>query len=153
MIGDFSADPPKVYPHTCSLCDMQCERAKDWIDHVNTVNHTASCRDLRNKYPDWNPNVPRRDPSQGQDASATWQSLERSPSRSVSRSLSWSPLQPPLDRSRRISPPTSHGHAPTPLVGTAPPSPIGVLPPVLTGRRREPVNPQGYLLGAPLEKA
>lgn len=28
MIGDFSADPPKVYPHTCSLCDMQCERAK-----------------------------------------------------------------------------------------------------------------------------
>nr|XP_046195825.1 zinc finger protein 638-like [Oncorhynchus gorbuscha] len=95
MIGDFSADPPKVYPHTCSLCDMQCERAKDWIDHVNTVNHTASCRDLRNKYPDWNPNVPRRDPSQGQDASATWQSLERSPSRSVSRSLSWSPSPTP----------------------------------------------------------
>ncbi|KAM9398740.1 uncharacterized protein ACWYII_031262 isoform 2-T2 [Salvelinus alpinus] len=111
MIGDFSADPPKVYPHTCSLCDMQCERAKDWIDHVNTVNHTASCRDLRNKYPDWNPNVPRRDPSQGQDACATWHSLERSPSRSVSRSLSWSPTPPP-DRSRRISPPTSHGHTP-----------------------------------------
>ncbi|KAK6324612.1 hypothetical protein J4Q44_G00039540 [Coregonus suidteri] len=80
MISDFSADPPKVYPHTCSLCDMQCERAKDWIDHVNTVNHTASCRDLRNKYPDWNPNAPRRDPSP--------------------------------DRSRRISPPTPHGHAP-----------------------------------------
>ncbi|XP_014065282.1 zinc finger protein 638 isoform X2 [Salmo salar] len=109
MIGDFSADPPKVYPHTCSLCDMQCERAKDWIDHVNTVNHTASCRDLRNKYPDWNPNIPRRDPSQGQDACATWHSLERSPSRSVSRSLSWSPTPPP---GRRISPPTSHGHAP-----------------------------------------
>ncbi|XP_029604708.1 zinc finger protein 638 isoform X3 [Salmo trutta] len=113
MIGDFLADPPKLYPHTCSLCDMQCERAKDWIDHVNTVNHTASCRDLRNKYPDWNPNVPRRDPSQGQDACATWHSLERSPSRSVSRSLSWSPSPtPPPDRSRRISPPTSHGHAP-----------------------------------------
>uniref|UniRef100_A0A4W5NH01 Matrin-type domain-containing protein n=1 Tax=Hucho hucho TaxID=62062 RepID=A0A4W5NH01_9TELE len=109
MIGDFLADPPKVYPHTCSLCDMQCERAKDWIDHVNTVNHTASCRDLRNKYPDWNPNVPRRDPSQGQDACATWHSLERSPSLSVSRSLSWSPTPPP---DRRISPPTSHGHAP-----------------------------------------
>lgn len=28
MISDFSADPPKVYPHTCSLCDVQCERAK-----------------------------------------------------------------------------------------------------------------------------
>ncbi|CDQ97445.1 unnamed protein product [Oncorhynchus mykiss] len=30
----------------------------------------------------------------------------------------------------------------TPLVGTAPPSPIGVLPPALTGRRREQANPQ-----------
>ncbi|XP_070298532.1 uncharacterized protein [Salvelinus sp. IW2-2015] len=66
---------------------------------------------LPQRYPDWNPNVPRRDPSQGQDACATWHSLERSPSRSVSRSLSWSPTPPP-DRSRRISPPTSHGHTP-----------------------------------------
>lgn len=24
--------------------------SQDWIDHVNTVNHTASCRDLRNKW-------------------------------------------------------------------------------------------------------
>ncbi|CAB1327038.1 unnamed protein product [Coregonus sp. 'balchen'] len=60
-------------------------------------------------YPDWNPNAPRRDPSPGQDA--TWHPLERSPSRSVSHSLSWSPTPPP-DRSRRISPPTPHGHAP-----------------------------------------
>lgn len=22
---------------------------QDWVDHINTVNHTAACRDLRNK--------------------------------------------------------------------------------------------------------
>ncbi|MED6281851.1 hypothetical protein CHARACLAT_026096, partial [Characodon lateralis] len=30
----------------------------DWVGHINTVDHTAACRDLRNKYPDWNPNLP-----------------------------------------------------------------------------------------------
>lgn len=28
MISDFSADPPKVYPHTCSLCHVLCDQAK-----------------------------------------------------------------------------------------------------------------------------
>ena len=23
---------------------------QDWVDHINTVNHTAACRDLRNKW-------------------------------------------------------------------------------------------------------
>ncbi|KAM4612055.1 uncharacterized protein ACJ7VT_012653 [Polymixia lowei] len=96
MISDFSAEPPKVYPHTCSLCHIQCDQAEDWLDHVNTVNHTAACRDLRNKYPKWKPNLPRRDPSLPQDGSrAPWHTKERSPSRSISRSLSWSPSPPP----------------------------------------------------------
>ncbi|KAF0037976.1 hypothetical protein F2P81_010850 [Scophthalmus maximus] len=59
MISDFSAVSPKVYPHTCSLCHILCDQEKDWVDHINTVNHTAACRDLRNKYPEWKPNVPR----------------------------------------------------------------------------------------------
>lgn len=28
MISDFRAEPPKVYPHTCSLCHELCEQAK-----------------------------------------------------------------------------------------------------------------------------
>lgn len=28
MISDFSAAVPKVYPHTCSLCDIQCDQEK-----------------------------------------------------------------------------------------------------------------------------
>lgn len=28
MISDFSAAAPKVYPHTCSLCDIQCDQEK-----------------------------------------------------------------------------------------------------------------------------
>ena len=28
MICDFSAEHPKVYPHTCSLCTVQCDRAE-----------------------------------------------------------------------------------------------------------------------------
>ncbi|XP_049577844.1 uncharacterized protein [Syngnathus scovelli] len=55
FIRDFSGTSPKVFPHTCCLCHIQCDHNKDWIDHINTVNHTAACRDLRNKYPKWNP--------------------------------------------------------------------------------------------------
>lgn len=28
VICDFSAEPPKAYPHTCSLCNVQCDRAE-----------------------------------------------------------------------------------------------------------------------------
>uniref|UniRef100_A0A3Q2PNS6 RNA-binding protein 20-like n=1 Tax=Fundulus heteroclitus TaxID=8078 RepID=A0A3Q2PNS6_FUNHE len=60
MISDFAAMSPKVYPHTCSLCHIQCDQEKDWVAHINTVDHTVACRDLRNKYPDWKPNHPSR---------------------------------------------------------------------------------------------
>ncbi|XP_061536146.1 zinc finger protein 638-like isoform X2 [Phycodurus eques] len=48
LISDFSGTSPKVFPHSCSLCHIQCDHKKDWVDHINTVNHTAACRDLRN---------------------------------------------------------------------------------------------------------
>ncbi|XP_061889484.1 zinc finger protein 638-like [Entelurus aequoreus] len=53
LISDFSGTCPKVFPHSCTLCHIECDHEKDWFDHVNTVNHTAACRDLRNKYPEW----------------------------------------------------------------------------------------------------
>ncbi|XP_060908904.1 zinc finger protein 638-like [Labrus mixtus] len=84
MISDFSAVSPKVYPHTCSLCHTQCDQEKDWVDHIKTVEHTAACRDLRNKYPDWKPTLPSRSERHGSRA-------EHSLSRSVSCSHSPSP--------------------------------------------------------------
>ncbi|XP_062333552.1 uncharacterized protein LOC134033424 [Osmerus eperlanus] len=111
MISDFRAEPPKVYPHTCSLCHKQCEQAKDWLNHINTVNHTASCRDLRNQYPEWSSDVPRTNSSPAKDGSHRWRPKGRSPSRSISRSLSWSPSpSPPSGRGRRFPPPLSERH-------------------------------------------
>ncbi|XP_061844367.1 uncharacterized protein [Nerophis lumbriciformis] len=55
LISDFSGTCPKVFPHSCTLCHTECDHEKDWFDHINTVNHTAACRDLRNKYPEWKP--------------------------------------------------------------------------------------------------
>ncbi|KAJ8000846.1 hypothetical protein DPEC_G00184630 [Dallia pectoralis] len=140
------AATPKVYPHTCSLCETQCEREMDWTTHTNTVNHTASCRDLRNKYPDWKPDLPRK----GSDACSTWRSLDRSASRSVSHSLSCSPSPPP-GRRRRTSPPPSvrrhresysprhphhspHGHGPRPSGRYSPSQSRRGLAGVSTGR-------------------
>ncbi|XP_043969386.1 uncharacterized protein LOC122829136 isoform X1 [Gambusia affinis] len=84
MISDFTAVFPKVFPHTCSLCHIQCDQEKDWVDHINTVDHTAACRDLRNKYPDWKPNLPSR----------SWRYGSRSPFGSAPRSHSRSPTSP-----------------------------------------------------------
>ncbi|XP_045903071.1 zinc finger protein 638-like isoform X1 [Micropterus dolomieu] len=107
MISDFSAVSPKVYPHTCSLCHIQCDQEKDWVDHVNTVNHTAACRDLRNKYPDWKPNLPSRSGRYG--SRALWDPKDHSPSHSVSRSLSCSLTPSPPHSRHRVGP---HLHRP-----------------------------------------
>ncbi|XP_055367942.1 zinc finger protein 638-like isoform X2 [Betta splendens] len=89
MVTDFSAMLPKVYPHTCTLCHTQSDEEKDWVAHVNTVGHTAACRDLRNRYPTWKPNLPSRS---GRYVSRTlWDPRDGSPSQSVSRSRSPSP--------------------------------------------------------------
>ncbi|KAM6941936.1 uncharacterized protein PEZ65_003905 isoform 4-T4 [Lycodopsis pacificus] len=93
MICDFSAVSPKVYPHTCSLCHTLCDQEKEWVDHINTVNHTAARRDLRNKYPGWKPNRPSQRQRYG--SRALWDPKTHSPSHSVSRSLSGSPTPSP----------------------------------------------------------
>ncbi|XP_074484176.1 uncharacterized protein LOC141763615 isoform X1 [Sebastes fasciatus] len=109
MISDFSAVSPKVYPHTCSLCHTQCDQEKDWVDHINTVNHTAACRDLRNKYPGWKPNIPSRSGQYG--SRALWDPKNHSPSHSVSRSLSGSPTPSPPHGKHRVGPHPYRPHA------------------------------------------
>ncbi|XP_078022456.1 uncharacterized protein LOC117254879 isoform X3 [Epinephelus lanceolatus] len=114
MISDFSAVSPKVYPHTCSLCHTQCDEEKDWVDHINTVNHTAACRDLRNKYPHWKPNLPSRSGRYG--SRALWDPRDQSPSHTVSRSLSSSPPPSPSHSRHRVGP---HSRRPPIPVGRA----------------------------------
>ncbi|XP_068448297.1 zinc finger protein 638-like isoform X2 [Clinocottus analis] len=102
MISDFSAVSPKVYPHTCSLCHTQCDQEKEWVEHINTVNHTAACRDLRNKYPGWKPNLPSRSGRYG--SRALWDPKTQSSSHSVSQSLSGSPTPSPPRSKHRVGP-------------------------------------------------
>ncbi|XP_027143700.1 uncharacterized protein LOC104936243 isoform X4 [Larimichthys crocea] len=53
MMHDYAAASPRIFPHTCSLCNKECTHMKDWLSHQNTNLHLESCRLLRNRYPDW----------------------------------------------------------------------------------------------------
>ncbi|XP_065453406.1 zinc finger protein 638 isoform X25 [Chrysemys picta bellii] len=57
MMNDYYATSPRIFPHMCSLCNMECTHMKDWIQHQNNPAHIESCRQLRQQYPDWNPEV------------------------------------------------------------------------------------------------
>ncbi|EPY87378.1 hypothetical protein CB1_000252004 [Camelus ferus] len=47
MMNDYYAASPRIFPHLCSLCNVECSHLKDWIQHQNTSNHIESCRQLR----------------------------------------------------------------------------------------------------------
>ncbi|POI23637.1 hypothetical protein CIB84_012615, partial [Bambusicola thoracicus] len=47
MMNDYYATSPRIFPHMCSLCNVECARMKDWILHQNTPSHIESCRHLR----------------------------------------------------------------------------------------------------------
>ncbi|XP_060103421.1 zinc finger protein 638 [Heteronotia binoei] len=55
MMNDYYAASPRIFPHMCSLCNVECRHLKDWIQHQNAAAHIESCRQLRQQYPDWNP--------------------------------------------------------------------------------------------------
>lgn len=48
MISDFSAVSPKVYPHTCSLCHIQCDQEKVSANMLNFsfFSSLGSCQDV-----------------------------------------------------------------------------------------------------------
>ncbi|XP_051982168.1 zinc finger protein 638-like isoform X1 [Xyrauchen texanus] len=54
MMKDYAAATPRIFPHTCSLCIIECVQIKDWLEHQNTNLHIEHCRLLRKQYPDWN---------------------------------------------------------------------------------------------------
>ncbi|NWS78302.1 ZN638 protein, partial [Crotophaga sulcirostris] len=55
MMNDYYATSPRIFPHMCSLCNIECTHMKYWILHQNSPSHIESCRQLRQQYPDWNP--------------------------------------------------------------------------------------------------
>nr|XP_054603351.1 uncharacterized protein LOC107376899 isoform X2 [Nothobranchius furzeri] len=57
MMEDYAATPPENFPHTCSLCNIQCAKMKDWILHQNTSVHLEHCKLLRKRYSKWDGNI------------------------------------------------------------------------------------------------
>ncbi|XP_068130405.1 zinc finger protein 638 isoform X2 [Hyperolius riggenbachi] len=57
MMNDYFAASPRIFPHICSLCNLECRHIKDWVKHQNNSSHIENCRTLRQQYPDWNPQV------------------------------------------------------------------------------------------------
>ncbi|XP_028834533.1 uncharacterized protein LOC114789355 isoform X2 [Denticeps clupeoides] len=113
MISDYLACVPSVYPHTCSLCKVQCDKPQDWQDHVDAAFHFNSCSAFRKKYPDWRPAASHH--SRQRNGSSPCQDRwprrhgTHSPSRSVSRSLS-SGSSPERSSRSQYTTHSHHGH-------------------------------------------
>ncbi|XP_031706966.1 uncharacterized protein LOC116385549 isoform X1 [Anarrhichthys ocellatus] len=92
MMHDYAAASPRLFPHTCCLCNRECRRMKDWISHQNTSCHLESCRVLRKQYPEWDGEIALS--AAGKDASpsaSSQTSQHRQKARHGSRSRSPSP--------------------------------------------------------------
>ncbi|KAE8628684.1 hypothetical protein XENTR_v10000171 [Xenopus tropicalis] len=87
MMNDYYAASPRIFPHICSLCNLQCRVLKNWIKHQNTPAHIESCRQLRLRYPDWNPHelAPLRDDDKDKGDASSNRSKSRSNSPRRSR--------------------------------------------------------------------
>ncbi|XP_036843052.1 zinc finger protein 638 isoform X3 [Oncorhynchus mykiss] len=94
MMSDYSAASPRFFPHTCSLCNIECAHLKNWIEHQNTGLHVENCRLLSTSYPDWNVETVA---VSSRNESSQLSSKRRRRTRSASRSSSWSrsPSPPP----------------------------------------------------------
>ncbi|KAI9524341.1 hypothetical protein NQZ68_018024 [Dissostichus eleginoides] len=96
MMHDYAAASPRIFPHTCCLCNKECTRMKDWISHQNTPLHLENCRLLRTQYPLWDGEIGFKSSAAGKDtkpspktSSQSYQ--QRQNTRRGSRSYSHSP--------------------------------------------------------------
>ncbi|XP_075948531.1 uncharacterized protein LOC142950809 isoform X2 [Anarhichas minor] len=89
MMHDYAAASPRLFPHTCCLCNRECPRMEDWISHQNTSCHLESCRVLRKQYPEWDGEIALSVASPSPSASSqTSQHLQKARHGSRSRSPS-----------------------------------------------------------------
>ncbi|KAG7330253.1 hypothetical protein KOW79_006475 [Hemibagrus wyckioides] len=145
MMNDYSAASPRIFPHTCSLCNVECVQTKDWIEHQNTSLHIESCRRLRKQYPDWNaetipltrtPSPKRHHGSSSHRQRSCSRSRSRSPRRyrrTRSRSRSRSPHRKsrgsPSYRRRSRTPPRRRSRSPPRQRSRSPPRQRSRSPP------------------------
>ncbi|XP_038831855.1 uncharacterized protein LOC120030520 [Salvelinus namaycush] len=90
MMSDYSAASPRIFPHTCSLCNIECSHLKDWIEHQNSGLHVENCRLLRKSYPDWKGETVDISSPSSRNESSLLSSKRRRTTLSASRSPSWS---------------------------------------------------------------
>ncbi|KAK9524972.1 hypothetical protein VZT92_017328 [Zoarces viviparus] len=85
---DGAAATPRIFPHTCCLCNRECLQMKDWVYHQKTSFHLESCKVLRKRYPEWDGEIPSRTSAAGKDATSSQTSRHRQKTGSRSRSRS-----------------------------------------------------------------
>ncbi|XP_059210782.1 uncharacterized protein LOC131989550 isoform X2 [Centropristis striata] len=97
MMQDYAAATPRIFPHTCTLCNRKCAHMKDWLSHQNTNLHLESCKLLRKQYPEWEgeithrPRAPGKDPKSSASTSLLTSQHRHQKSRHESSSSSRSP--------------------------------------------------------------
>ncbi|XP_041820824.1 zinc finger protein 638-like isoform X2 [Chelmon rostratus] len=71
MMHDYAAASPRIFPHTCSLCNKECTQMKDWLSHQNTSLHLDNCKLLRTRHPEWDGEIPHGPSAAVTDASSS----------------------------------------------------------------------------------
>ncbi|XP_067324531.1 uncharacterized protein [Anolis sagrei] len=95
MIRDFSGTSPRLFPHTCALCKIECTHLRGWLLHLSTPVHLENCHQLRQQYPEWKPEETSFNNRYENQAPSQW--LDSS---SPAHSSSGQDMQPPRSRSR-----------------------------------------------------
>ncbi|CAJ1085777.1 uncharacterized protein LOC117807219 [Xyrichtys novacula] len=92
MLYDYAAAPPRIFPHTCTLCYKDCANMQDWITHQNSSHHLESCTRLKKHYPKWDGEIVFGPRPVGKEAkpstSTSAKKTKRTRSHSQSKSLS-----------------------------------------------------------------
>ncbi|XP_026185223.1 uncharacterized protein znf638 isoform X2 [Mastacembelus armatus] len=111
MMHDYAAATPRIFPHTCSLCNKECTHMKDWISHQNTSLHLESCKVLRAQYPEWDGEVVLGPSAAGKDAKSSFSTSAQASQHRHQKSRHGSHSR---SRSRSRSRSSSRSHSPSP---------------------------------------
>ncbi|XP_070786278.1 uncharacterized protein znf638 [Enoplosus armatus] len=105
MMHDYAAASPRIFPHTCCLCNKECTHMKDWITHQNSSFHLENCKFLRKQYPEWDGEIALGPRATGKDTK---------PSASSSAQTSQHRHQKTRHESHSCSHSRSRSHSPGP---------------------------------------
>ncbi|XP_068045316.1 zinc finger protein 638 [Anomalospiza imberbis] len=147
MMNDYYATSPRIFPHLCSLCNLECTHMKDWILHQNNPAHLESCRRLRQQYPEWNPEAHssnRHAAERKENRTPRRRSGSCSPCRSPSRRRCRGPAGPARHRRSRSRSP-GRARRPRSRSPRHPQRPRSRS----RSRSRSPQRPRGALRGSP----